>query len=430
MRRKAVRLSGRSRPDAALVPCLLGVICANAVTPGAQAQDMAGSDTAISVQKRARPELDPVPIRFGGFETLASIDSRLAYDDNIYATRGARVDDALASLSAAVSARSTWTRHAFSLDVDAALTRGLSQDDEDTETYGARLGGRLDLGAQSRVSARAGYARAYEPRGSIGDTTLRGPRIAYDTLDLGIEAQHTAGRLTVEAQAGLDSYRYAPYRVADTRIARSDRDYRSWNASLSAGYAFVPGVAAFAEGSYNAARYPGDTSGLDRSSQGWALQGGLAFGVTRLIRGRAAIGYQDQRYDDPAFPRIKGLDFNAGIEWSPTRLMTWTLEARRTIQRSPLAGVAGIRQSRFGARLDYEVRRNLIVWARADHTVGEYSGTERSQKDLAGGLGADWLLGRKLRISAQAGAQRTRSDDPGGRAFDRRRISVAVRYAL
>lgn len=433
LRRRAESRLGRAGTGAALMPCLLGLFGACAA-PNAQAQDATADtlspDTVISVQKRARPEFDPAPIRFGGLEGLASAEARIAWDNNIYATHGDKVDDALSTVSGSLSVRSTWSRHAFSLDADAALARGLSQTNEDTETYRTRLGGRLDLGTRTRVSARAGYSRAYEARGTIGDTTLRGPRIAYNALELGLEAEHTAGRLLLGAQAGLDSYRYAPYRTDSVQIGRGDRDYRTWNLGASAGYAVASGIATFVEGSYNQAHYPDDTSAFDRSSGGWSLRGGLAFGVTRLIRGRVAIGYQDQRYDDPAFPRIKGLDFNAGLEWSPTRLMTWTIEARRSIQRSPIIGVAGIRRSRYGARLDYEARRNLILWGRLDRTASEYAGTERRQNDLSGSLGTDWLLGRKLRLAAQAGLQRTRSDGVGGRKFDRRRLSVSLKYTL
>ncbi|GLK42321.1 MULTISPECIES: outer membrane beta-barrel protein [Novosphingobium] len=415
------------------MPYLLGLIGACAA-PNVQAQDASTNhlygDVAISVQKRARPEFDPVPIRLGSFEGLASSEARIAWDDNIYATRDDRVHDALAVVSGSFSAHSTWSRHALSLDTDAALARGLSQTNEDTETYDARLGGRLDLGTRTRLSARASYSRAYEARGTIGDTTLRGPRIAYNALELGLEAEHTAGRLILGTQASLDSYRYAPYRTDSVQIGQGDRDYRTWSLGASAGYAVAPGVAAFVEGSYNQARYPDDTGTFDRSSSGWSLRGGLAFGVTRLIRGRAAVGYQDQRYDDTAFPHIKGLDFSAGLEWSPTRLMTWTIEARRSIQRSPLVGIAGIRQRRYGTRIDYEARRNLLMWGRLDRTVSEYAGTERRQSDLSGSLGADWLLRRNLRLAAQLGLQSTRSNGAGGREFDRRRMSVSLRYTL
>ncbi|MFT4055668.1 MAG: outer membrane beta-barrel protein [Novosphingobium sp.] len=424
----------RSRADRKLTPCLLGLIgvCAafEARAQNASSRDASAGDTAISVQQRARQELDPIPMRFGSFEVLASAETRVVYDDNIYAARVDTAGDALTTVAGSLAAHSAWNRHAISLNADAALVRGLSQTNENTATYDARLGGRLDFGTQTRVSAHADYSRAYEARGSIGDTTLRGPRIAYNALELGLKAEHTAGRLIFDAQAQLDSYRYIPYRADGVQIARGDRDYRTWKLGASAGYAIASGIAAFAEGSVNQARYPDDTGAFDRSSSGWSLRGGLGFGVTRLIRGRAAIGYQDQRYNDPAFPRIKGLDFSAGLEWSPTRLATWTLEARRSLQRSPLVGVAGIRQSRYGTRLDYEVRRDLILWGRLDRTVSEYAGTGRRQNDLAGSLGTDWLLGRKLRLTAQAGLQRTRSNGMDGREFDRKRMSVSVRYAL
>lgn len=422
--------SGRSRADAALLLGMLGVCAA----PGAQAQTGPPGDGAISVQKRPRPDLDPVPVRFGSIEVLPSASMRVAYDDNVYATRTDKVEDALVTLSTGVAARSTWSRHAVSLDADAALARGLSQNNEDIETYDMQAGARLDLGTQATASFNAGYSRAYEPRGSVGDTALRGPRIAYNTLELGAQLQRNTGRLMLEAEGTLDRFRYAPYRNTDAGTvapnAQGSRDYRSWSASLRTGYALGPGIAAFVEGSYNQARYPDETAALDRSSDGYSVRSGVQFGLTRLIRGRAAIGYQNQRYDDAAFPRIKGLDFAAALEWNPTQLITWSLEARRAIQRSPLVGVAGIRQSRYVTRIDYEALRNLILSARLDQTISEYAGTDRAQKDVSVSLGAEWLLNRHLRVSTQGGFQRTRSEGIGGRRFERKRVSVSLRYAL
>lgn len=399
--------------------------------PGAAgAQETADANAAISVQKRPRPDLDAVPIRLGGFEVLPAADLRIAADDNVYATASDKAGDVLTTLGAGVSVRSAWPRHALSLDVEGALTRGLSRRSEDTDTWDARLGGRLDLAPGTQVSARLGHARAYEPRGAIGDTTLRGPRIAYDTVSAGAEIRHEAGRLLIEGEAGIDAFRYVPQRTAGTQVSLRARDYRTWSATLRAGYAAGPGIAAFVEGGWNAARYPGDNAALDRSSRGWSARAGVQFGLTRLIRGRAALGYQDQRYGDPAFPRIKGLDFGVSLEWNPTRLATWTLEARRSIQRSPLVGVAGIRQSRYALRLDYEMRRNLVLSPRIEHTVSDYAGTPRVQRDWSGGVEATWLAAPALRIAAAATLQRTRSDGAGGRDFDRRRATLSLRYTL
>lgn len=425
-------LSDRTRSDLAMLRCLIGLV-GLCMAPGVYAQDMTSGDEAISVQKRSRPDYDPIPMHIGTFQATVSSEARVGYDDNIYAnsnSSGLKVDDAIASLDASASIRSNWTRHQVSLDVDAGISRGLSQRNEDTEVYDSQLKGQFDIGAQTKLSAHAGYARAYEPRGSVGDTTVRGPRIAYNTLDVGADLDYTSGRLLLGAQVQLETYRYAPYNANGVTIQPGSRNYRSWNTGLSAGYAIAPGIAAIIQGNYNQASYPDDTAQFDRTSKGWSLRGGLAFGVTRLIRGRAGIGWQSQKYDDPVFPRISGLDFDAALEWNPTNLLTWTLEARRTIQRSPIVGVAGIRQSRYGSRLDYEARRNVILWGRLDRTVNEFAGTGRSQTDMGGSLGADWLVNRRLRFSAQGGVQYTNSRGLGGRTFDRNRVSVTVRYTL
>jgi hypothetical protein len=205
----------RTKVDTALV---LGLLSAGAcAASAAQAQDMVAGDTALSVQKRPRPDFDAVPIRFGAFEVSPAAETRLSFDDNIYATRADKVDDALATIAGSLSAHSTWSRHAVSLDADAALTRGLSQRAEDTQTYAVQAGGRLGLGVATQVSAHAGYSRAYEPRGSVGDTTLRGRRIAYNTQTALLSDELVASGAGIAVDP-----RYTPSFAAAMRIILDD----------------------------------------------------------------------------------------------------------------------------------------------------------------------------------------------------------------
>lgn len=415
----------------ALITCVIG-LGSTCMANSAFAQFLPAQDDSIqSVRTRPRPDFNPTPIRVGAFNVSPSVEARIAYDDNVYAATTNEIDDALISLNAAISVQTNWSRHAASLSANTALSKGLSQDNEDTHTHSIQASGQLDIGPSTRASLSAAFGKAYEPRGSVGDTsTVNSKRISYETTEIAGELSHNFGRLALEASASLENYSYNTLDVAGTNIVFSDRDYRSWVAGLRAAYAVSTGIGFYVEGNYNEASYPDETAQFDRSSNGYSLRGGVQFGVTRLIRGKAGLGYQNQSYGDPAYPRIKGLDFLANLEWSPTELISVSFDAKRTIQRSPIVGVAGIRQSLYGGRIDYEFRRNVILYSRLQHMVSEFSGIDRTQNDFLGELGANWLLTRNIHISTQATFQKTNSSGLGGREFDRKRFTVALRYRL
>lgn len=74
----------------ALVGALFGVLAF-----AAEAQDLQRGDT---VATRPRPELDPLGVRVGGFLLFPSVAVEEYYDDNLFATQSARVDDFLTVL--------------------------------------------------------------------------------------------------------------------------------------------------------------------------------------------------------------------------------------------------------------------------------------------------------------------------------------------
>ena len=69
-------------------------------TGDANAQYLGGGD---SVKDRARPELDPRGLRAGSFLLYPPVAIEEAYDDNIFKTDNATVDDYIFSVKPALS---------------------------------------------------------------------------------------------------------------------------------------------------------------------------------------------------------------------------------------------------------------------------------------------------------------------------------------
>lgn len=387
-------------------------------------------DEEISIQDRKRPDWDAVPIQFGAFDVTPYAQSKLAYDDNIYATDANKVADGVVTISGDVRATSTWARHYLSLNGSIDATRGLTKTANDVTPYDASASGRLDIGSQSRLSLVGDYGRAYEPRGSFADTMTDGRRLAYQKLETQAEISRNAGRFKIDAGATLDSFHYLQRKDDGAEISEAFRNYRVWRTDARLSYAVASGISTYAEASYNWAIYPHQIDQIVRDSQGWAIVGGLDFGVTRLVRGRIGAGLEHQTYKDSAYPNISGLTFSGQLQWSPSRLVTWTAAANRTIERSPVVNVAGIQQSAYSLRADYELRRNVIVAGTSGYTIDKFVAGDRAQKDFQLGAEIKWLANRRLHFTMNTDYQRTRNTGVSQREFTRVQASISLRYTL
>lgn len=402
------------------------------LVPGgsARAQAAAGPDEPESVMERRRPDWDPVDIRFASFKVNAQAQAKVAYDDNVFASNVDQVSDAVATVGGRLRVVSDWSRHQVGLDASLDMVRGLQRDENDVTPYDVTARTRLDIGPSTVVRASAGYGRGYETRGSFADVVTRGPRLGYNRLQADLGLAQTFNRIKIELSGSFDRYDYMARHENGTTTSQAYRDFRTLRGTATVSYALSPGLAVFGQAGYNDASYPRSRSVRNRDSRGVEVVGGVELGVTRLLRGRVGVGHYRQKYESADFPDIKGLTFIGQLEWNPTRLVTVTGTAHRSIQRSPLIGVAGIRQSVFRLQADYELRRNVIVSGNAGYTVSDFIGGDRTQKDARVGADVRWLVNRHLRFVLETDLQRTTNSGSFDRRFTRKQAAVSVRYVF
>src|SRR5690606_24629881 len=100
------------------------------------------------------------------------------------------------------------------------------------------------------------------------------------------------------------------------------------------------------------------------NSEGRTLLAGVSVNFTDLMRGEINVGQFEREYD--AGNSVEGLAVAANLEWYPTGLTTVTVTGRRNSE-----DVIGATESQpfteteFGARVDHELLRNLILTAGA-----------------------------------------------------------------
>ena len=390
-----------------------------------------------TVGARARPEVETSGVAVGGLLVSPSFAIEADATDNLFARSDVKRGDSALAFKPALTVRSQWSRHALGLSADGAIKRYASRTTENNETFGARLDGRLDLAEDTRVSADFGAARKIEARGTTGDTLFGAAPIAFTHLSAGAEIEKSFAQARITLGGRYERFGYSDRLLAGTVIDLSPRDYEALSGSLRAAIGVGPGVAAFASLTLNRNRYLAPPVGPNRDSHGFTGLAGLSFGLNRLLQGEIGLGYVRQDFSAPVFPRISGLAYNFQLRWSPTRLTTVRAVAGRTFQRSPIIGVAGIQQHEVSLSAEHELLRTLILRPSVRYVVADFqlpaTATIRLQERyFTAGFGAGWRLTPHFELSAEYARSLSRNSGAvnPGRAYDRNRVAVSLRWRL
>lgn len=390
-----------------------------------------------TVGARARPEVEATGVAVGGLLISPSFGIEADATDNLYARSDAKRSTAGFSLQPAVAVRSQWTRHALGITADAIIKRYSAVASENNETGGVKLDGRLDLTVDTRLSGDVAIGRRLEPRGTTGDTLFGAAPISFTAFSGGAEIEQRFAQLRVNLGGRYESFRYADRTFGGAVFDLSIRDFDALTGTLRTAIGVGPGVSAFVSLSINRNRYTAPPVGPSRDSTGYVALTGVAFGLNRLLQGEIGLGYIRQEFTAPEFPRISGLAYNAQLKWAPTRLTTVRAVVGRTFQRSPLIGIAGIQQHDVSLSAEHELLRSLILRPAIRYMVADYRTPDRAATRLVEryatvSFGAGWRLTSQLEVAAEYAHSLARTNSAAnlGRAFDRNRAAVSLRWRL
>ena len=426
--------AGSGLGSAALSLCALGLIA-----PFGAARAQSTVDPRMerdTVGARSRPEVETTGARVGALLISPSFGIEADANDNVFARGDVKRGDVAVAFLPALAVRTQWSRHALSLNADGAIKRLARRTREDNEPGGARLDGRLDISADTRISGEVSAARRIEARGTTGDTLFGAAPIAFTVFTGGAEIEQSFARAKVTLGGRYERYTYSDRTLGATVIDLSPRDYEALSGSLRAAIGIGPGVAAFASIGLNRNRYTAPPIGPSRNSHGVTALAGLAFGLNRLLQGEIGVGWVRQDFTDPVFPRISGLAYNAQLKWSPTRLTTLRLSGGRSFQRSPIAGIAGIQQHEVALSAEHELLRTLILRPSVRYVVADFqvpaSAQRRQERFFTGTFGVSWRLTEHIEIAGEYSHSLGRNTGATdlGRAYDRNRVALSLRWRL
>lgn len=427
----ALRLAAHPR---ALSACLFGL-----VLPFGDARAQTAVDTRMerdTVGARARPEVETSGARVGALLVSPSFGIEADATDNVYARRDVKRGDAALALKPALAVTTQWSRHALGLSAEGAIKRYAKRTTENVETFAFKLDGRLDISGDTRISGDIGTARRIEPRGTNGDTLFGAAPIAFTVLTGGAEIEQTFSRARITLGGRYERYRYADRQLGAAVIDLSPRDYEALTGTLRAAIGIGPGIAAFASLAVNRNRYLAPPPGPNRNSHGVVALTGLAFGLNRLLQGEIGVGWVRQDFASGVFPRISGLAYTAQLKWSPTRLTTLRLAGGRSFQRSPIVGVAGVQQHDVMLSAEHELLRTLILRPSLRYTIAQFQvpagAVQQRERYFTGAFGVTWRLTEHLEVAGEYAHSLGRNSGVvnRGRAYDRNRVAISLRWRL
>jgi hypothetical protein len=426
---------------ASVAALVFGVIAAFGARAHAQAVDnggvAAGSNFARnrneSVRDRPRPGFEAIGIPMGGFNLFPRLTADAQYNSNIYATQTGVISDTIFHITPEVAMRSNWTRHQLALYARANFNEYASHSTESTQDYSVGASGRLDLLRTSNLFGGTSFDHATEPRTAPTSPAASVSPIQYNLFQGNFGGVHEMNRIRLSGRVNYFNYNYFNNHTANGDVLlQDDRDRDEWYETGRVEYALTPDKAIYVEAVGNQRNYrlhPPQAQ-FNRDSTGYTVSAGTNFDITRLIRGEAQIGYMSQSYSDPRFGNnTTGLAYNVAIDWFPTPLTTVNVSGGRSIQEAVANTASGYVSTNIGARIDHELRRNILFSAHANYDQDNYHDADRIDKRTLAGVSGTYLMNAHigLRLTYDFQSQRS-SGTAHANSYDDHRITGGLTF--
>lgn len=351
----------------------------------------------------------------------------------------ASVGDIAVDLAPSFALSSDWSRNAVTLDASARITRFARLDRLNRDEFRVGSRGRLDIGTDGRLSTRLGFVRQSEPAGSNGLAVLDffgfGPSLV-DRFTVGADIGTKSGRFGVVLDAEYAQDRYLPLKlsVADLiapallplqgvperlTVSQAYRNRSQFDLRVRLSYSVGGDFDVFLVPTFGKIRQAGQADlpvgNATFASDTFGALAGVRKDFGHLVVVQAGLRYQDRNYVSPLFVRSRRFDVEGAVDWYPTPLLSFRVNAAQQFRGSGILGQADISTRTVGVRADYEVLRNVGLqvegnasWDQFPAALGALQPTVRSARQDAA-VRVSWNIGRSTEVNFSAGGHRRRA---------------------
>jgi hypothetical protein len=385
--------------------CLAAAVIATGLSTSAYAQSVPAN---IGVADRQRPAYDPIGGRIGTFILYPSLESSVAYDDNIFATETGKVSDTIFTVSPKLRLASQWLRH--KLELSAQLTRNfyVKNSNEDTTNTTLNANGTIDVNRQTQVRLLGNIGRLTEARTDINSIEGISAPTRYTTKVARATVDNQAGLFSFTLDGGVQRLTFNQNHADDgSLVDQSFRNDTQRDISLKIRYRMPSGTAVYLRLSGDQLRYDsktitinGVTTPFDRNSDGYRAEVGLSVELSSLLYGDVRVGYLHRNEADPTIRDVSGVSFGADLLWNITPLTTIRLVADRTVEDSSSQTIAGNLRSQGTLTVDHELLRNLLLNASVRYADISPIGPLSNSQEVEFNAGARYLMSRRVVLQA------------------------------
>ena len=384
-----------------------------------------------TVTDRARPELDPLGVRAGGFIIFPNASITESFDDNIFSGDTSTVDDFITNIVPEIVVKSDWQSHEIKMFGSADIAFHADRSNENYEDFNLGAEARLNVLRDVQVSAGLVYADLHESRGSPDDVDGNEPTgLERSNATLGFAAR--TNRLSLSVGGELTRFDYDDATsAAGAVIDNDDRDRDRYDLVVRGGYEIAPEYEGFVRVGLSTTDYNDavDSDGVNRDSDGVEIVAGARIDVTGVVFGDVFAGYLTRDYDDSVLATIDGVTAGVDMTWNVTKLTTLGFGVARTIAETTQTGASGYFQSNFDASVDHELLRNLILGARASLSYQDYEGIDRDDEVANFAVSGKYLLSRNFYISLGYDYSQ-RESDAAGADYDKNVVMLRLKGQL
>ncbi len=374
-----------------------------------QITDFLGSDIpfdlprgeGVSVQDRQHPELEAVGFHAGSMVLFPTIATGIGYTTNVYGANTGAVADGFVTVKPQLAVVSQWSRNFLEFTGSAEIKRFFTQTARSENAYSLQTDGRLDLGAGgSAIIGIIHHERAFEEQYSGSFPKNAADPIAIDRTDATIRGTFEFNRLRLLASEKIVGLSYSnTYTLAHQLLDEQYQNRTEYHSAVRLEYAFTPDIATFAEASYIRSNYHVATAVQPlRSNNGVRFLVGGNFDLGKLLRGTIGVGYEDHQYDLGFYTPIKGIAFDARLQWLPTELTTVNFNATRKVEDAINANSPGYFATIARLRIDHELLRYVLLFADATYEHDGYVAIARRDDQYIARGGFSYSLGRHFKL--------------------------------
>jgi len=329
---------------------------------------------------REAENYDAKGVRLGGFKFFGTLEADEVFNDNINATSNAQGRQAafIQLINPTLELKSDWNNHMLNAYAKGGF--GLYSVNPSLNNYqdvSVGADGRLDIQRNWNVYGGGSWNRRHDEFGTPNTPTGIGlPVTVYNQTSANVGYFQAFNRFNVRLDARYDNYNYFDNGLGPAQgvIPNSDRNRNEWREALRFGYEFSPGYEVWVRGSLNQRRYYQlDTFGLDRSSNGFDVVGGMIIDLGGITALEVFAGYLQQTYVSGQFSTISTPTFGLVGYWNPIRDLWVKPFIRRTVDDSAFTGSAAYLSTTGGLDVNYHVRPNVRLDAHADYAIADYS---------------------------------------------------------